>query len=223
MNEILSESGNLSHEIIPDRPPEQVKLEIGHNGLPGYELRRIKSGDLIYTVDPESDVEGAGHNVSGDMERLRHGYAREEGQPYEHIPLYGDGRELPFPDDSVGEVLFSNVISDPYIEDVGLLLKEALRVGRTVIVNDQITPGVSGGRLNPETLKSIGATRRTLEWSNEKDRDELIAIGLDGLGEEVHILTKAEMIPDDTESQDSSRSIRSSLGRAARRLFGKGQ
>jgi SAM-dependent methyltransferase len=79
---------------------------------------------------------------------------RARGEPvseFQHIPVFADGREAPFKDETFDYVLLSSVISDPGIEasDAAQLIEEALRLVKNdgmVILGDLLTPFVTEDR-----------------------------------------------------------------------------
>lgn len=202
-----------SRELFGDR---RRRLEVGHASyvaIPGYDPRYFDEGTVITTVDPYRDKLGLtmGNNTPPHETDVRLGYSREamekkhkvmlERYPdirilpeYTHLPVRGDGRELPFADQSFDETLLHNVVSDPGIpeKNLSLMLSEALRVADRVIISQDNTPGVAEERLEASNLSAQGLNVKSLKVGQDKTPEDRAYFRALGILEatSVYVLTK---------------------------------
>jgi hypothetical protein len=202
-----SETKDTSFE---QRPNELMKLEVGSGGLSGFDLSELKKGTTIVTVD------GIGHN-SQTSRKGEHLYDTEidlrkhDMLDLNHVAIVGDGRELPFADNTFSDVLMANVISDPSVEaeDTERLIVEALRVGERLILTNDNTEDIAQGRLNGSNLEDAGIVRTTIilrskeydaetghhrSTQNKLGMKQAYEMGVSSTnwGDQIEILTKAD-------------------------------
>lgn len=168
-------------------PKELIKLEIGSGGTAGYDPAQLKQGSVIYTVD---EYYRTFLNNSGYEEGLDKYPGRFTHIKYDDA----DARELPFDDDSIGEVLLCNVMSYNGVspEAAAQILSEAVRVGDRVVLSDNNTPEETDAKFLGMDFETAGINVQ--RFTSRENYDEIHALNL-GLasgqhGEIVHVLTK---------------------------------
>jgi len=148
MTEKLTQSYELEEKPL-------LIAEIGTGGLDtGYDISQVPEGSTIVTVDLLQGV-GASSNHH-DATKIEGLYTqRAEGlrargryvSEFRHFPVFADGREAPFKDETFDYVLLSSVISDPGItsSDAAKLIEEFWREDLKVnaLVDKSFLPVVS--------------------------------------------------------------------------------
>lgn len=114
----------------------KLYVEVGSGGSPAFFLskRALNPGDKYVTVDLRAH-EHRSSAVFGEI---------EFGEGFEAV--LGDGKTLPFADNSTDEVIFNNVFGDGQTVQREDLLKEAGRIIKPgegqIVITEHITPTV---------------------------------------------------------------------------------
>ncbi len=114
----------------------KLYVEIGSGGSPAFFLskRALNPGDKYVTVDLRAHE----HRTSAVFGEI------EFGDGFEAV--LGDGKTLPFADNSTDEVIFNNVFGDEKTFQREALLKEAGRIVKPgegqIVITEHITPTI---------------------------------------------------------------------------------
>lgn len=153
-----------SHEILPAKERPRLILEIGSGGSPTFALgkRDIPEDSHYVTVNKEYTTQNLPDMVAPESRAAAEKLVRTlsgDGEEDRFVrndfsSTKGDGRDMAqYPDGSVDEVVFNNVLSewahDGHTADQLMMLKEAARVlvkDGKIIINETRTPGAMAGQ-----------------------------------------------------------------------------